>query len=363
MDCQGFDDVVMDLVYDDGPSSQAQDEARAHAEGCSRCAALLASYRGTRGVIALPLPPAPAGLERRILDEVERRRSEREASWWRRLDQAISLLASYAMRPQAAMSAVLMLSLGMSLLLLRARPAGPGAVRITENGIPAEPPAAAAAAPQATAAAAASVAMPERKSEAELPKRDDRGRGDVAPTTGRPAELSAAEPAPAAAPPPPAPAAPAPVATATALPTTTASPADATPQEAAYATAMDHYKARRYAEAVRAFDVVANGGGGNAALAALYAARATRYSGGCGAALPRYDAVASRHVGSGVAAEATWEAAVCYREVGQADRARQLFSSLRRVAGYRDRAERELDALDGGKPDTKGQAKPGGQRK
>jgi hypothetical protein len=109
---------------------------------------------------------------------------------------------------------------------------------------------------------------------------------------------------------------------------------------------MDDYKARRFAASVRGFDIVANGGGSNAPMAALHAARATRYSGGCGAALPRFDSIASRYVGTSVAAEATWESANCYREVGQADRARQLFQAMRRVAGYRDRAEREIAALD-----------------
>ena len=44
MDCEGFDEVVLDLVYDDGPPWPPQlDEARRHAEGCPRCSTALST--------------------------------------------------------------------------------------------------------------------------------------------------------------------------------------------------------------------------------------------------------------------------------------------------------------------------------
>ena len=77
MDCEGFDEVVLDLVYDDGPPWPPQlDEARRHAEGCPRCSTALSTLRQARAAAELVEPPVPAGLERRILDEIERRQRD-----------------------------------------------------------------------------------------------------------------------------------------------------------------------------------------------------------------------------------------------------------------------------------------------
>lgn len=354
MDCEGFDEIVLDLLYDDGPSSQHLDEARRHASGCARCAGSLAALQQARQLAELPVPPVPAGLEQAILAEVERRKQAREATWWGRLDRAISLLGAFAMRPQTAMGALLVLMTGLSLVLLRAKPAKNSSVQITEHGQPehgqpAEAPA---------AAAPPIVAAIERKT-AELPSRKEDERAKSADLPSPPAaairEPSEVAPTPAttttatttaAATPTAAPAA-APAASAQAEATVKADKSAAgESQEAAFASAMDHYKARRYREAIQAFDIVANGGGSNGGRAALYAAHSARFSSGCSAALPRYNAIANRQVGSGAASDATWEAARCYRELGQLENARQLFSTLRRVAGYRDRVEKELATLE-----------------
>jgi hypothetical protein len=350
MDCEGFDEVVLDLVYDDGPPWPPQlDEARRHAEGCPRCSTALSTLRQARAAADLTEPPVPAGLERRILDEIDRRQRAREATWWGRIDRLISVLGAYAMRPQTAMGVLLLLMTGLSLILLRVRPADRGSVRITENGVPANegPPVRPSAAPAVAPIVAAADAVPARKDDdrpgrdgprerdpAGPRERDPAASGrDVAEPTSAPSLVATATATSTATP-------AAPVATASA----TAASADSG-QEAAYAAAMEHYKARRYADALRAFDVVASGGGSNSGLAALHAARSARYSSGCSAALPRLDALMTRQVGSS-AAEATWEAASCYREIGQIDRARQLYSSLRRVAGYRDRVEKELATIE-----------------
>lgn len=367
MDCEGFDEVALDLVYDDGPGSQLLEDARRHAGGCARCKASLDSLQQARQLVELPPLPVPSGLERSILAEVERQQQAHQATWWGRIDQLISLLGSFAMRPQTAMGALLVLMTGLSLVLLRAKPAERGSVRITEDGVPAAEP---------QPLPAASVAMaPERRPELAAPRVKDSNagaKGQDAPEARSPREPGAeANPREIA---PEAPTATAVAALAPAAPSPAAAPADRekktepadkvgeSSQEAAFSTAMDHYKARRYGEAMRAFDVVANGGGGNGGLAALYAARSARYSSGCLAALPRFDAIANRQVGSSTATEATWETAVCYRELGQLERARQLFGTLRRVAGYRDRVEKELTALEqrNGKDAPAAAAKPGG---
>jgi TolA-binding protein len=352
MDCKGFDEIVVDLLYEP-PGSRGHEEAQRHAEGCSRCAGVLAALRRGRELADPPQLATPSGLEARVIESITREQQLRRSSGWTQVSHAISLLGSYAMRPQAAMAALFLLMVGTSLLLLRARPAGPGAVHITENGVPAVDHQAAEAAASARAVAQRAVALADV-----VPSRRDEDRPAPVAPKDPPRDKEAADPvalaiAPAAAPPPAASApaiaggAAAPAATATtAPPTTAAAAAAAAPQDATYAAATEDFKARRYSDAVRAFDIVANGGGGNAPQAALYAARATRYSAGCGSALSRFDQVATRYANTGVGAEASWEAAICYREVGQIDRARQLFSGMRRVAGYRDRAERELSLLD-----------------
>jgi TolA-binding protein len=354
MDCKGFDEIVVDLLYE--PASRGHEEAQRHAEGCSRCAGVLAALRRGRELADPPRLATPPGLEARVIESITREQQMRRSSGWVQISHAISLLGSYAMRPQAAMAALFMLMVGTSLLLLRARPAGPGAVHITENGVPAVDHQAEGAASARAAAAQRAVALPDV-----IPSRheDERPAPVAARDAPRDKEPAADPAAIALAPSPAAPpqttatatvtpgaAGPAAVAGATATAPPTAAAAATPPQDATYAAATDDFKARRYSEAVREFDIVANGGGGNAPQAALYAARATRYSAGCGAALSRFDQVASRYANSGVGAEASWEAAICYREVGQIDRARQLFSGMRRVAGYRDRAERELSLLD-----------------
>jgi TolA-binding protein len=362
MDCEGFDDVVLDLVYDE-PETPLLEEARRHAGGCARCKTSLDSLQQTRLLTELPPLPVPAGLERSILEEVDRRRQEREATWWGRLDRAISLLGSFAMRPQTAMGALLVLMTGLSLVLLRAKPTRQGTVRITEDGVPAAEPPAQAVASVALAAERrpADLPAPRPREEERSAKQDAPPEAKAAPREAPPeaaavATIAAAPAASAALPGAPGPASPHQDAE------KSSDKASDTGPEAAFSSAMEHYKARRYAEAARAFDVVANGGGDNGTRAALYAARATRYSSGCQAALPRFNAIANRQVGTSAAAEATWEAALCYREAGQTEQARQLLGTLRRVAGYRDRVEKELEALESrGSGKEPAAAKPGGR--
>ncbi len=293
--CARFDELALDVVYEDGAPEDRR-AAEAHAARCERCGPALARLAEARERARLPVLAVPNGLEARVLttlvddDGAARESSGSPWGWFARM---ISLAGSYAMRPQAAMAVLLMMMVGSSLLLLRARPAGPGAVRVTKEG---------------------------------APHSDE-----------------------AAAPPP---AAPAPAAAAEA-------PPESAREDAAYAAAMDAFKAKRWAEAARGFDIVASGGGGNSGLAALYAARSTRFASGCGAAISRLEAVASRYVGTPVAVEAMWDAALCYREVGNTEHARQLFTAMKRHAAYRERAERELTALDHRAETTSDAPRPG----
>ena len=68
---------------------------------------------------------------------------------------------------------------------------------------------------------------------------------------------------------------------------------------------------------------------------------------GCAAAVSKYDEVGARFPGSGAAADAMWEAASCYRSMGDAAKARELYLALESVGSYRQRAEQELAAESG----------------
>ena len=74
MDCEKFDRIVLDLLYDelDELTSAA---AKRHMEHCTRCRNIGAGLRATREVGTLPLVDAPEGLELRIL-EAERHATE-----------------------------------------------------------------------------------------------------------------------------------------------------------------------------------------------------------------------------------------------------------------------------------------------
>jgi hypothetical protein len=88
-------------------------------------------------------------------------------------------------------------------------------------------------------------------------------------------------------------------------------------------------------------------GKGSDAKAALAEARAVRQKSGCGAAVKAYDEVGARFPATVVAAEAMWEAADCYKTMGDSAKARELYQALRSYASYRDRAEAELNDASG----------------
>jgi hypothetical protein len=88
-------------------------------------------------------------------------------------------------------------------------------------------------------------------------------------------------------------------------------------------------------------------GKGSDAKAALAEARAVRQKSGCGAAVKAFDDVGVRFPATVVAAEAMWEAADCYKAMGDNTKARELYQALRSYASYRDRAEAELNDATG----------------
>src|SRR5262245_28065835 len=133
MDCEKFDRIVLDLLYGE-LDELTEAAARRHIEHCARCKSVSAGLRATREVGTLPLVDPPEGLELGIL-EAERRMNA-QLPLKKKLGRGVSILAVYAMRPQLAMAALLLLMIGSSLFFLRGRPGASETVMVTERGVP-----------------------------------------------------------------------------------------------------------------------------------------------------------------------------------------------------------------------------------
>jgi len=328
VDCEKFDRVVLDLLYDELDELTAA-AARRHMEHCARCSGIGSGLRATREVGMLPVLEPPADLESRIL--AAERRAHAELPLRQRIGRAVSVMAGYAMRPQLAMAALLVLVLASSLVLLRARPGDRDAMRVTERGVPEvegeavvvpvpeQQPAGASPSPPSPAFGAARERSGRSASEPSEPKAEAalgvaRSGGAGAPAASRPEDESA--------------------------------PPHRSDQQA-YDEALARLNARDFEEAQRDFEAIEARGGDNAASAALLAAQAVLGQSGCTAAVKRFEDVASRYPGISIGHEATWQAAKCCQELGQLDRARRHLLTLRATQAYAQRAQTALDALEG----------------
>src|SRR5215831_13784079 len=99
MDCEKFDQIIIDAVYDELDELTLA-AAKRHADGCQHCQSAWSGLKATRKIGILPLVEAPAGLEARILEAAQV--AHRNVPWPRRVGRAISWAGSYAMRPQTA---------------------------------------------------------------------------------------------------------------------------------------------------------------------------------------------------------------------------------------------------------------------
>lgn len=256
----------------------------------------------------MPTHGPPANFAEGLMER--ERRVQLELPLHQRLGRLVSVLAGYAMRPQLVMGALLLLMLGSSLMLLRARPGPRGTVQVTERGAPETEPV----------------------------------RGPLGPA-GTSAE---SRPAPSAAAPPPEPAADA-----------RGRPEGASPERAARqprAAATEAARGRssreRQPEAQRRLDGVSRGGRPSAAEAALRAAQARCDATGCGAtgcaaAIGGFERVRVRFPGSASAHEATWRAAACLERLGNAAGAREAYAALLGVPSHAARARAALTKLSG----------------
>ena len=382
MDCEKFDQIIIDAVYDQLDELTLA-AAKRHADGCKHCQAAWSGLRATRKIGILPLVEAPVGLEPRIMQAA--RDAHRNLPWPKRVGRAISWAGSYAMRPQMAMAALLLLMLGSSIIFVRAKPDRSGAlsrISVTERGVPEqsaeEPRVGMPAAPDDRVPVGGRLArrdeergspgwpnLPAPAPFAAAPEGPRGTEGEARPLRGLDKSATADE-APAAR--SKTGIAAAPLAADGDLGLNAGSQHSAagaekkrdqglgsaglaqgggsTQGQDAFSAATDLFNAERFAEAEKAFDDIAGGGSKDAAKAALMAAKSSEKAYGCGKAAPKYETAAARYGSSSSGADALWGAANCYKSLSDYDDARRLYIQLRNVAGYRDRAEDQLATLN-----------------
>lgn len=405
MDCEKFEPLLLDELYDelDEVTSAA---VKRHASGCAHCGPILDGMRSTRRQAVLPMLELPSGLEDRILASV--REAQKVVPIQSRGARALSWAGSWAMRPQTAMAAVFLLMIGTSAFVIRSRHSSEraAAVSVTEQGMPAGQSAAAddhesldskaaaaahgpnapvpttappvaAASPVASASGALALGDPatglfggnaagpmdgltggkgrgskadeafgsalsaslddqkdksSTKEEAQAPaekKTADRGalQRDMS-NAGVPGGTPNADYAPRAQ---------------TIAPPTSKSQLGSDQQDG-FSAGMAAYRTRNFAEATRQFDGAARSGDQNAAL---WAAKSVKDgNGGCGVAIPRFDAVAQKSSGTWVGNEAKLEAARCQIATGQLAAAREKLAALSKVASHAAPAQQALNELN-----------------
>lgn len=304
MDCERFDKGSLELLYDELDELSAS-ALRRHLSHCSRCQALWTKASRTRELSRISLEDAPEGL----FDDIMKaeREVERHLSVSERAGRVISVLAGYAMRPQVAMAALLLLMIGSSLVFVRTGPGQGDQVAVREAG---EPEVLKSSPNGDNAGPIVAPSDIERSS----------SRNASAPPQSKRAEEPALE--------------------------RRAKITEVDELRPSYQDAMAAYQAGRYAEAERLFSEVSALGGEKAGAAALHEAHAARNGSGCQRAASFYDQVARAYAGSSVADEAAWQAANCYRALGQPERARAHLRLLTSRSAYAEQANKVLGSLD-----------------
>ena len=408
MDCEKLDDMAIDLV--DPPDATGGDgvlsprllrEAEEHLASCSRCTAVIERLRGgMRAASELGLEDPSSLLEARIFAAAGA--VAPDVSVRRRVSRAVSTLGSWAMRPQVAMAAVLLVMVGTSVVLLRGGNA-PSArnTKVTEEGTPI-----ATLDPQSTpeGQGAPAVIGGEKKNEPAAPRETPKAESkpmdlpktadvdlldksvaeksaeksekdgdkesekqqakDEAPAKGVKADdlATVGGKAKPAAPPPPAAmpvqppadfggaadgketskkagaAGPAPA-------PTTAAPGGGAAASSAYDDAMTAYKASKWTAAAKGFDASA-AAGDRPSTSLLYSARSYRASGSCAQALPRYQKLVNGYASSAEAPHGAIEGGQCAKALSDVTTARALFEKAKTYPVTQKQAEAELAALD-----------------
>lgn len=283
MDRDPFDQQLMDYLFDElDEVTRASVKRRLDTDAAAR--ELEAKLRGALDLAKLTLEEPSDDLEARILEAAAR--VAQGEPWHRKLLRSLAWAGSHAMRPQFAMAALLVMVLGSSVLLLRAKP---GAMRVTAEG----------------------VASPQRAP-----------NGSVAADTLPPSPAAAAPPADALS-------------------------RSAGEDDAAADRSKKNLQDGNSADAKREVAAASAVGGTNAQEAELNEARAVRSASGCKVAISHFQKLRDRYGSTGYGAAATYEEAQCHRELANRARARQLLAKLEDDPEYGKRAAAEL-ARDGG---------------
>ncbi len=311
MDCERFDRTTMDLLYGE-LDELSEAAAMRHLHHCTRCRDIWGHLRTTKDLAALPQEPPPDGLFTDIL--AAEQSAHRDLPARERFSRAISVLAGYAMRPQLAMAALLLLMIGSSLVFVRATPRPGEHVSVTERGVPFNEPTVTRKAAEAPLVYEGEVDAPvvEASKAASVRTTEDsgEGKGEPAPTEQH--------------------------------------------TRRTYNDAMLAYQEGRYAEAERLFSEVASSGSEQSASAALHEGHAARNGSGCQRAAGLYDGVAANHAGGTVADEALWHAASCYRAMGQDARARAHYHALLERPAFASRARSALEEVEASPAEARG---------
>ncbi len=152
MDCEKFENLLIDELY--GELDEVTSAAvRRHAAGCARCGALLSGLKATRKVAALPVEQPSIDLEDRILAAV--REQQKVLPFRARMSTALSRAGAWAMRPQTAMAAVFLVVIGTSFVLVQSRKGMAPSISARALNAEGQPVPAAQGAVAATAAASA----------------------------------------------------------------------------------------------------------------------------------------------------------------------------------------------------------------
>jgi len=298
MDQEKFDQHLMDYLFDELDEVTTAAMKR-KIESDAECRELVAGLRATIEVAQLPFEEPDGDLEERILAAADL--AQHGEPWHKKMLRSLSWAGSWAMRPQLAMAALLMLVIGSSVLLMRARP---GSVAVTPNKD--EPPAVAAA-PVDEAPASETTELEPAETEPEQVAADEDRKAEDSPEATASVEASAE------------------------------------PQAvASFEEAKALYKDTKYGEAQVAFNQIAASGGANASTAALFEARAVRAQSGCSGAVSYYHKVRANHGGTPAADDATWELADCLRQLGKTDEATKYFALLADNDAYKERVAHEL---------------------
>ena len=119
MDCEKYDKICLDLLYEE-LDELTEAAALRHVAQCQRCRGIHSELKATRSIGVLPLLEPPQGFEQRVMAAEQRERAN--LPWGQRLGRTVSVLAEYAMRPELGMGALLLLLIGSSLYFLNAAP-------------------------------------------------------------------------------------------------------------------------------------------------------------------------------------------------------------------------------------------------